>query len=297
MRNRGVEIGLRSVNVARDNLTWTTNIAWSLNRNTILSLPGGDPIFSGEAEGYPTHETRVGQPIGMFIGYLVDGIYQSWEDIERLPSFDGAVPGNLIWRDVNGDGEIHPGPPELGGDFGVIGNPHPKFTFGINNQLSMGRFDFSVHASGRVGGDVDRREYWRTLRNIDGIFVISQDYYENFWRSEDEPGDGLTPTPLGGGEARRRYRGQHELSIHDGTNLWVRNVTLRYNPPIGFGGFRTSAVYVSLQNPMVFTRYPGNPEVQRNAGQGGAFGALLPGVDWIPYPVARHFTVGLELGL
>lgn len=292
MRNRGLEVNINTLPVTTNEFTWGVDFNLSLNRNEITSLPGGNAIYSGSAEGQPTHITQVGSPIGMQYGFIVDGIYRNQADVENYPIFDGIVPGNIRFRDVNGDGEISAGPD---GDFAIIGNPHPDFTFGLTSSLSYRNFDVRLNFTGRVGGDIYRSEYWRTPRNIDGLFNVSADYVENFWRSEENPGDGWTPTPLGGGEARRLYRGQHSLTNYDGSNLWLRNAMLRYNIPTGFMGTRSANIYFSAQNLFIITGYPGNPDVERNAGQGGDFGALIGGTDWLPYPTARSFTLGVEL--
>lgn len=293
MRNRGFEIGVNAIPVTTNEVTWALDFNFALNRNEVTSLPGGNPIYSGSAEGQPTHITKVGSPIGQHFGFIVDGIYENEADVANYPVFDGIVPGNIRFRDVNGDGEISAGPD---GDFTVTGNPHPDFTFGLTSTVSVRNFDLRLNFTGRVGGDIYRSEYWRTPRNIDGLFNVSADYVENFWRSEAEPGDGWTPTPLGGGEARRLYRGQHSLAIYDGSNLWLRNAMLRYNIPRGLAGTSRANIYISAQNLFVITGYPGNPDVERNAGQGDVFGALIGGTDWLPYPTARSYTVGIELG-
>lgn len=71
---------------------------------------------------------------------------------------------------------------------------------------------------------------------------------------------------------------------------------IRYNLPSSLFGTRNASISLSGQNLFVLTGYPGNPDVERNAGQGNDFGALIGGTDWLPYPTARSFRLGIELG-
>jgi TonB-dependent starch-binding outer membrane protein SusC len=295
MENKGFEFALNTVNVARENIFWSTDFNFSLNRNKVLSLPDGEPLFGAGGEGHPQSQARVGRPIGEMIGFVVDGIWQSEAEIANNPSQPGDIPGNLRYRDVNGDGVINPGPPEVGGDFAVIGDPHPKFTFGMTNTVRFSNFDIRATMTGRVGGDIFMREFFRTALNIDGLFNVSADYVEGFWRSPEEPGSGIHPTPLGGGEQRRRYRGEHSLNIADGSNLWLRNLMVRYNLPTGFAGLNRSSVYLSGTNLFIISGYEGNPEVQRDSVGDGR--SIRLNSDWFNYPLTRTFTFGFNIEL
>jgi TonB-dependent starch-binding outer membrane protein SusC len=295
MENKGFEFSVNTVNVASENVFWSTDLNFSLNRNKVLDLPDGEPLFGAGGEGHPQSQARVGRPIGEFIGYVVDGIWQNEQEIANNPSAPGDIPGNLRYRDVNGDGEINPGPPEVGGDFAVIGNPHPKFTYGITNNVRVGNFDIRATITGRYGGDVYMREFFRTALNIDGLFNVSADYVEGFWRSESDPGSGIHPTPLGGGEQRRRYRGEHTHNVADGSNLWLRNLMVRYNLPAGFAGLTRSSIYVSGSNLFIISGYDGNPEVQRDSTSDGH--SIRLNSDWFNYPLTRTFTFGINIDL
>ncbi|MDZ7690851.1 MAG: TonB-dependent receptor [Balneolaceae bacterium] len=296
METWGLEVTLNTVNVQRDDFSWFTDLNWSMYRNEITSLPNGAPIYGAGAEGQPAHITRVGDPMALHLGHVVPDGYALYtpEQIadSNVPKYTGAIPGNLIFLDVNGDGQITPGPPPEG-DFAVIGNPHPDWTFGMVNTISYKNWDFRFNVTGSIGHEINRREHYRTALNIDGLFNVAADYANNFYRSEAEPGDGRHPTPLGPSEARTRYRGQHTLNIYDGTNVWVRNVTLRYNLPSGFAGTQNSNVYMSVDNPWIITSYPGNPEAQDNSQTGN----LSLGRDFTSYPLSTSFSLGLEIGL
>ena len=106
----------------------------------------------------------------------------------------------------------------------------------------------------------------------------------------------MHPTTAGVSRGRVLYRDVSSLWVHDATNLYVRNVTLRYQRP---GSFRRGApcenasVYFGIQNALSISNYPMNPEVTNYNRQ---VGALTPGYDAIAYPLARTFTIGTQFG-
>src|SRR5699024_9438633 len=113
---------------------WMTNLTFALNRNKVLALgKSGAPIYAGfGGGGEKSNITMIGQPIGMFFGWKLIGLYQNEDDIEKSPSYPGAVPGDLKFKDVNGDGRL-----TQFDDFTIIGNPYPDFTWGLTNRLSF----------------------------------------------------------------------------------------------------------------------------------------------------------------
>jgi TonB-dependent starch-binding outer membrane protein SusC len=290
IRNRGLELGLRTLNVQRGRFSWSSDFNVAMNRNTVLALGANNaPIRSGTSgEASPTHITMVGQPVGMFYGYVFQGLYKDDADIRASGGFPGAIPGNIKFKDVNGDGTI-----TAISDFEIIGNPYPDATFGINNSVRVGPVDLSVIMTGQLGGE--RMEgFFEYLHNIDGVFNVTRDVI-NRWRSPEQPGDGKHPTTAGVSRGRVLYRDVSSLWIHDATNLNVRNVTLRYRIPerLTRARLRDPSVYVGVQNAALFSSYPMNPEVTNYNRQTGA---LTPGYDAVAYPLARTFTVGTQFG-
>jgi len=231
----------------------------------------------------------IGQPVGMFYGYVFEGIYQSADEIATSPAFPGAIPGNIKFRDVNGDGRITPID-----DFAIIGNPYPDAMFGLTNSVSSGRFHLRVLTTGALGGQ-RLRAFNEYLHNIDGVFNVTRDV-ANRWRSPDQPGDGKTPTTVGTGRGRVMYRDVSSQWVEDASFVSVKNVTLQCDLPERWvRGLMTSAsVYVSVQDALVFTNYRGNPEVTNYGSAHGQGGPLVPGVDFSNYPVPRTITVGTQ---
>ena len=93
--------------------------------------------------------TKAGQPIGYYRGYIVDGVYQTNEDVDK--SFQpNAIAGDFIYRDINGDKKL------TDDDKVMIGKPWPDFTYGINLNLSCKGFDLNMMFQGVSGNQIYR---------------------------------------------------------------------------------------------------------------------------------------------
>ncbi len=290
IQNRGVEFSLSSVNVSSPKFSWITDFNISFNRNEVISLPDGNDIFYRNA-GPTAFIHREGLPMATYVGYVIDGLYASEEQIANLTSYAGAVPGSFIIRDLNGDSAITERAMFPVGDFAVLGDNYPDFTFGMTQTFKFGNVDVRALVTGSFGGDNLRSEFFRTARNIDGLFIVDSDYVKNVWRSPEQPGDGLTPTMNGGAFGRQQYRdNNHSLILSDASYIWLRNVVVRYN--FKSGALAGSNVYLSGDNLAIITPYPGNPDVTDRDDAN-----LAPGLDFGNYPIPRSFTFGVELNL
>ncbi|HYH55954.1 MAG TPA: SusC/RagA family TonB-linked outer membrane protein, partial [Anseongella sp.] len=253
VQNTGFELAVSSQNIAKPDFSWSTNFNISFNRNKVLALGRSNaPIYSGNSsEGNPTNISVVGQPLAMLYGYMYDGIYQNWEEVEAGPAFPGAVPGNMRFKDIDGDGVINP---RL--DFTVIGNPYPDFTWGLTNNLSYRNFDLRLLVVGSVGAEMIHatNDY---NGNIDGVFNVRKDIADR-WRSEDNPGSGLVPTTNGSGRGRVMYRDVHSLTVEKTDYAWVKNLTLGYTLPGGIGGengVQNARIFLNVQNALLLTSF------------------------------------------
>ncbi len=291
LENRGIELSLQTANISSPDFSWNSNFNISFNRNEILELGRSDaPILSGRSgEGNPTNITRIGSPVGLFYGYVSEGVYVDQDDVDNSATFPGAIPGNVKYRDINGDGNITPVD-----DFAVIGNPYPDFTFGLTNTLGYKNFNLKVLLSGSYGGEIMEasNEY---LHNIDGVFNVTEDVLDQ-WESPDDIGSGIVPTTAGTGRSRVLYRDVNSTWVKDNSYIWFKNITLGYDlPQTWVGQFMQSAnVYLSVQNPFLFSAYDGNPEVS-TYNDPEYSGILTPGIDYTSYPVPRIYTVGARI--
>ena len=146
--NKGVEIGLNYAdNISRD---WKYNIGGNIafNTNRIEKLNGGQAIPDGGVGGQGTTTlSDNGQPIGSFFLWEVEGIFQTAEEVAGSAQ-PNARPGDLKYRDVNGDKQIN------AADRVFQGSYQPKMTYGINGGLTFRAFDLSVGGYGTAGGKI-----------------------------------------------------------------------------------------------------------------------------------------------
>lgn len=91
----------------------------------------------------------MGQPISAYYGLQFDGIYQNVAEIntQLFSNTNNAQPGNIKFKDINGDGEINDD------DRTFIGNPIPKITYGLAFSSCYKNFDFSFMFQGVEGVD------------------------------------------------------------------------------------------------------------------------------------------------
>ncbi|MPR34132.1 SusC/RagA family TonB-linked outer membrane protein [Salmonirosea aquatica] len=271
-------------------LQWTTNANISFNRNKVLALADGIDRVYGDY-----HITKVGYPFGQFYGIEADGVYMNAEDLKNSPQVPGrSVVGSIKLKDANGDGII-----TYGGDNDdrvIMGNPFPKFIYGITNTLRYGDFDFSIVGSGSQGNQLLVRHLYSTA-NLDGVFNLLKEVKYRF-RSEDNPGKGFFGTTVGGGNVTGIERDwMNSRFVTDASFFTIKNITLGYTIGAVNKFFKSARLYASVQQAYIFTKYWGgpNPETSaQNNGQGDG-GNLSPGVDLSNYPVPRTWTIGVNL--
>ena len=271
-------------------LQWTTNANISFNRNRVLALAEGIDRVYGDY-----HITKVGEPFGQFYGHIADGVYLNAEDLKNSPQVPGrSTVGSIKLLDLNGDGII-----TRGGDFddrAIMGNPFPKFIYGITNNLRYGNFDLGIVGSGSFGNQLLIRHLFSTA-NLDGVFNLVDGVKYRF-RSVDNPGRGFYGTTVGGGNVTGIERDwMNSRFVADASFFTIKNVTLGYTFGVENKYFKSARLYGSIQQLIVFTKYWGgpNPETSaQNNGQGDG-GNLSPGVDLSNYPVPRTSTIGINL--
>jgi TonB-linked SusC/RagA family outer membrane protein len=298
MENKGWEFALNTRNFTGA-FSWSTSINLSFNRNKVLALgPTGDVIKSGSGVG-ETNITMIGEPIGSFYGYKQIGIFKDAADVAGYPHDATARPGDVKYEDVTGDKKIN------ADDRTLIGNNQPDFIYGMTNIFNFKNFDLNISLQGVEGGQILNLSR-RFFENVEG----SQNQLRHVlqrWRSPADPGNGFIPRANG-----RTTGNNNAVSsrwVEDASYLRINNLTLGYQLSKNFvqkARIQQARLYISAQNLYTWTKYLGyNPEVSNyeastpvlnNAGGTFAGSPLTGGVDYGAYPLARTFTIGVNVG-
>ncbi|MGX5819593.1 SusC/RagA family TonB-linked outer membrane protein [Chitinophaga lutea] len=273
--NKGIELSLNTDNI-RGPFTWSSGLVLSVNRNEVLTLGGGaDYVISGPSIA------KVGEPLGSFFGFKTDGIFQTGDDIAKLPVYlTKNKPGDQRYVDVDGDGKI-----TESGDRTIIGNAQPKLIGGLTNTVAWKGWELSVLLQGSYGNKVFNQNK-QQLEILSGQQNVAVSALER-WRT-DHSGN-TVPRPFEDPAAVNSDR-----FVEDASYLRLKNLTLSYSlPRAALEAIRLNRVKVffTAQNLHTWTRYSGyDPEINRNEQT-----TLTQGIDNSVYPNAKTFTGGLSV--
>ena len=287
VRNRGVEIGLAWNDRIKD-FSYGVNFNIAFNKNKVLKIANEEGIIYGSVGVLSSgteelYRAQVGYPIGYFIGYKTDGIFQTEEEVQAYTGSKGLIlpdarPGDLRYIDTDGSGDI------TTEDRVMIGDPNPDATFGFSFNTAWKGFDFSVTTSGVLGSQIAKS--YRSFADLP-----RQNYTTDIFDRWHGPGTSNTVPRLTSG-THIDWQYISERFIEDGDYLRINNVSLGYDfkrllRQIPLAQLR---VYVSIQNLYTFTGYSGmDPEV----GYGSQ--SWVKGIDLGTYPSARSFMVGASI--
>lgn len=145
VKNRGVEITLRSVNIQTKDWNWNTSVTFWLNRNRLTRLYGEDLDGDGKEDDDIGNNLFIGESIHSIYGYKQDGIVQQ-SDIEYIKA-NGVEAGTPKYVDVDGKGTI------TVDDRVIVGNKDPRFKLSLGNTVSWKNLELYVLFTGTFGGN------------------------------------------------------------------------------------------------------------------------------------------------
>lgn len=306
MKNNGFGVTINSVNL-EGKLTWRSGLSFSLDRNKLTKLYVESSIVDRSPWFMNQFIARsvIGQPVWQFYGYQQEGLFQNLSEIEGsaipennvVSAQQGTWVGDFKYTDQNGDKVINEK------DRTFIGNPWPKYSFGMSHNLSYKNFDLSIFLNGVFGNDIFN--YTRYINSNPNGSGPGRGFFKevaNFAQvSSNNAAD--NPTLINPDATVPRIipadpNGNNrptDLYVEDGSYLRVKNIQLSYTLPKGMLKnlpLRSLRLTGGVQNPFTFTKYQGyDPET-------GIFthrdGFTMVGVDYGRYPTSVMYTFSLS---
>lgn len=275
IENRGLELGLDAAIISEarpGKFRWDASANISFNRNKVVRLYGGQDIYGSSFFVGPLNDfvnlLREGQPLGIFYGYVEDGYNER---------------GNITYKDLNNDGTINVN------DKTYLGNPNPKYIFGLNSQMSFKGFELTVFVQGTQGNDIINLSKNQTIDLNFGMNMPREQYLDH-WTADNPDPNAKYPaiTRSLSGNISNRF-------VEDGSYIRLKNIQLAYNLPLAnLSWLRNAQIYVSGQNLLTGTRYSWyDPEVNAY----GSANSINQGIDHYSFPIAKSITMGVRLGL
>lgn len=258
--NKGIEVGITSTNIKSRNLTWTTTLNFSSNKNRIVDLYGDglDDLLNG---------WFIGKPIRTIYALQYDGIFRTAEEVAASPQ-PTAEPGWVKVRDVDGDGTIN-----TASDRTFLGQRDPKFIWGLTNTVRYKGFSLMVFFHGIQGALKDN-----PLQS-DNVFADTRrNTMKKDWWSPKNPN----------GTHFSNDANANKLSITQYENASftrLKDISLAYELPASITSklkITSTKAYITARNLATFTKYEGlDPELTNQHG----------------IPLQREIVVGLTIGL
>ncbi len=297
MENWGLEFQTTYYSKAGRDFQWNIAANLGLFRNEVVSLATPtSTIFAGsnpDFGGFDITRTAPGDPIQSFYGWRVEGIFQSQSQIDEFNALNpdqpyqaNAQPGDIIFRDLNGDGTI------TADDREVLGSFIPDFNYGINFEASYKNFNLTMFWNGVQGNEI-----------YNGTKVLTQGGLRLF-NAGTAVLDAWTPTNtdtnvprMVNGDPNQNTRTSDRF-IEDGSFLRLQTLRIGYNFTEKWlqqhtsNTIRNFGIYISGNNLVTFTDYSGyDPEI------GSRLNALnTVGVDYGQFPRPRTILLGVQLG-
>ncbi len=229
--NRGFEIELGYNSAPAKDFSYSINGNFAFARNKVVE-------FDEPQKSMPW-QTLTGHPIGARLLYKSAGIFRDTVQISKTPHVSGAIPGDVIIKDQNGDGVIN-------SDDRILFDKttDPEITFGLSLNFRYKNFELSALVNGAGTAWVQR------LGSQQGA---AGDYYQfsadGRWTPDNI--DAAKPRAYDGSSTYWRGKFRTDLEFQNQTYARLKNVQLSYNVPLrsfNVKFIKSAQVYVSGQN-------------------------------------------------
>lgn len=271
VKNRGVEMAVRTVNLQNRDWNWSSVLTFWLNRNTLNHLYGEDMDGDGKEDDDMGNNLFIGKSIHSIFGYKQNGIVQT-DDIDYIKA-NGVEPGTPKYVDINEDGIINVD------DRTIVGNTDPRFKLSFDNTLSWKNVELYVLFTGAFGG----KGYF-LQKNIPaymaggrGDFFSANNIYVPYWTTSN-PSNKYPAAWFTGDGKFMGLQGRGYVRLQD--------ITLSYTftqPSIKRIGIDRLRLYFTGKNLLTITGWKGgDPEIGNTITEG-------------TWPVATTLSLGVNI--
>jgi len=272
VQNKGWELNIAyNGSIGKD---FKYNIAANLSdvKNKVTDLKGADQTQTAqENPGEITTGTITGYPIGGYWGYVSQGIFQTQQQVANHATQTAQTgPGDLIYKDVNGDGKID------ANDYVYLGSNIPRYTYGLNIGMNYKHFDLSAFFQGVGKVSVNTVVMERAPINSDGNFKT---IHEDSWTPENT--DATFPRLV---NTLQNYSSS-SFWVQSGAYVRLKSVQIGYTLPdniLNKTGISSLRVFVSGQN--LFTWSKLESDIDPEAPNENRY-----------YPQVKVYTFGLNV--
>ncbi len=275
MENKGWEIALSYNSPSYGDFSWNGSINVAQYKNKLLELNSRQNFIGGDQRLIP------GQPMGVYYGYVCDGIFQNEVEVANHATQTGAAPGRLIYRDLDGNGVIDDN------DRCIIGDPNPDLSMGLNLTFRYKDFSLDMFFAGDFGFDIQNHMKRQLLSmNYGNLSTNRGVEILNAWTPTNTDTD-IPALSLTDDNNESRFSSYY---VENGSYMKMKYLKLSYALPknlIKKIGASNLEVYGQVENVFTLTSYTGlDPEILP-----GEYGARI---DNGAYPRPRTFTVGVN---
>lgn len=288
--NKGIEFSLNWADQIGEDWKYSIGANIAYNKNTIEELGGGQPLIGDMIANYQITKSDNGQAIGSYFLLEKTGIFQDQAQIDASAQKDARA-GDIIYKDISGpngepDGRIDDN------DRAYFGSYQPKFTYGLNGNVSYKNFDLNFGFFGTQGGKIYNAK--KAVRGVNQLTDnIEADVARNRW-TPNNPGNNVPRATIGALPASTYF-------VEKGDYLRLNNLTIGYTLPktlLSKARINNIRLFLTAQNLFTITSYSGfTPELQPSIPGALAENANLnQGVDLNSYPSTRTFAFGVNVG-
>lgn len=275
MRNTGVELNVDYHSPNYNGFTWSGNLNLGHYKNTVVKLNDFTKSMGSDVR------LMVGQPMGVYFGYVADGLFRTMEEVANHADQKGKGLGRIRYRDIDGNGYIDEN------DQCIIGDPNPNVSLGLNLDFKYKGFSLSMFFYSEMGFDVinSTKRQLHFMSYGDRSSNRSVDIL-NAWSMANT--DATIPA-ISATDVNNEMR-MSTYYVEDGSYVKMKYLKLAYDLPkkaVKAIHAQSVDVHFQIENLFTITRYTGlDPELPL-----GTWGARI---DNGPYPRSRNFTMGVN---